>query len=135
MPGFGGLNQEQVWQVVSFVRSISGAPVVAGEKVSGNAAAGEQLFFGKANCVACHGVNARGGIVGPDLSTAGRLPAVPVATHEEAMIFLERHRLMRRGLGLVDVHLLAAVALGAPARLWTRDRRLAAIGKALKLSS
>ena len=75
MPGFAGLKQEQVWQLVTFVRNISGSAAVTGEKVAGNAAAGEQLFFGKANCVSCHGVNARGGIVGPDLSTAGRLPA------------------------------------------------------------
>jgi len=34
---------------------------------------GEALFFGKAACASCHGVNGRGGIVGPDLSNAGRL--------------------------------------------------------------
>src|SRR5687767_14345805 len=43
----------------------------------GDAAAGEALFFGRAACASCHEVNARGGIVGPDLSNAGRLsPAV-----------------------------------------------------------
>ena len=63
-----------------------------------------------------------------------RLPALPVATHNEAMLFLEQHRLMGRGIGLVDVHLLASVALGAPVRLWTRDRRLAAVGTALYLT-
>ena len=36
---------------------------------------GEALFFGKAACASCHEVNGRGGIVGPDLSTAGRLSA------------------------------------------------------------
>ena len=36
---------------------------------------GEELFFGKAACASCHEVNGRGGIVGPDLSTAGRLSA------------------------------------------------------------
>jgi PQQ-dependent dehydrogenase (methanol/ethanol family) len=36
---------------------------------------GEALFFGKAACGACHQVNARGGIAGPDLSSAGRMPA------------------------------------------------------------
>jgi len=36
---------------------------------------GEALFFGKAACASCHEVNGRGGIVGPDLSTAGRLLA------------------------------------------------------------
>src|SRR5262249_38695790 len=36
---------------------------------------GEVLFFGKAGCASCHEVNGRGGIVGPDLSNAGRLSA------------------------------------------------------------
>src|SRR5688572_20131126 len=36
---------------------------------------GEVLFFGKASCASCHEVNGRGGIVGPDLSNAGRLSA------------------------------------------------------------
>src|SRR5690242_10421471 len=36
---------------------------------------GEALFFGKAACASCHEVNGRGGIVGPDLSNAGRLSA------------------------------------------------------------
>ena len=36
-----------------------------------NVAAGEALFFGKADCAACHEVNGRGGVVAPDLSGAG----------------------------------------------------------------
>ena len=41
----------------------------------GDAASGERLFFEKAQCSTCHQVNARGGAVGPDLSSAGRLSA------------------------------------------------------------
>ena len=67
------------------------------------------------------------------LDLLGRLPGMPVATHDEAMLFLEQHRLMGRGIGLVDLHLLASVALAAPARLWTRDRRLATVGQNLGL--
>lgn len=75
MPAFAALKQEQVWQLVSYIRSLSGGNAVTDEKVAGSAAAGEGLFFGKAQCASCHEVNARGGIVGPDLSAAGRLPA------------------------------------------------------------
>jgi predicted nucleic acid-binding protein len=57
----------------------------------------------------------------------GRLPPAPVATDEEALAFIERRELMGRGMGYVDVHLLAAVVLADSARLWTRDRRLAAM--------
>jgi predicted nucleic acid-binding protein len=63
------------------------------------------------------------------------LPSAPVATSAEALGFIERHRLMGRGIGYVDVHLLASTLLAADARLWTLDRRLAAIASALKLAA
>jgi hypothetical protein len=47
----------------------------------------------------------------------------PVATHEEALSFLEANHLMGRGLGYIDMHLLASAKLsGIP--LWTLDRPL-----------
>jgi predicted nucleic acid-binding protein len=63
------------------------------------------------------------------------LPAVPTATDAEAMEFIERRSLMGRGIGYVDVHLLASVALTGTARLWTRDRRLAAVAADLDLAA
>ncbi len=41
---------------------------------------------------------------------------------------------MGRGIGYIGVHLLASVALAGTARLWTRDRRLAAVAAELELS-
>lgn len=61
------------------------------------------------------------------------LPHLPVASPEEALFFIDRNRLMSRGVGLVDVHLLASVALGTDARLWTRDKHLCAIAAELGL--
>lgn len=55
------------------------------------------------------------------------LPAVPVASDDEALAFIERRGLMGRGIGYVDVHLLAATALAGGARLWSRDGRLAQV--------
>ena len=52
------------------------------------------------------------------------LPQATVATDGEVMGFIDRHALHGRGIGYVDVHLLAATQLSADARLWTRDRRL-----------
>jgi PQQ-dependent dehydrogenase (methanol/ethanol family) len=74
MPPFSGGTDEQVWQLVSYIRSLAGSPAsAAGPTTSrGNPAAGEALFFDKAGCANCHQVNGRGGVVGPDLSTAGR---------------------------------------------------------------
>ena len=57
------------------------------------------------------------------LSLLRELPALDAVGHEELLLFVDGHRLMGRGLGLVDVHLLAAAVVdGTP--LWTRDRRL-----------
>ena len=58
------------------------------------------------------------------LTLLGNLPEVTVASHDDVLFFIERHRLMGRGIGYVDTHLLAAAALSEPVRLWTRDTRL-----------
>jgi hypothetical protein len=49
-----------------------------------------------------------------------------VADSDEVLDYIERHRLYGKGVGYVDVHLLAAVALTERAKLWTRDKRLMA---------
>jgi len=51
------------------------------------------------------------------------LPRAVEADHDEVMSFLERQRLMGRGLGWVDVHLMASAILGGTP-LWTLDRKL-----------
>jgi predicted nucleic acid-binding protein len=66
------------------------------------------------------------------LSLLRDLPPAPVATDAEALGFIDRHGLMGRGIGYLDVHLLASVALATPARFWTRDRRLAMVADALR---
>ena len=68
------------------------------------------------------------------LDLLARLPSVPMATHAEALGFLDRRALMGRGIGFIDVHLLASAALAAPTRLWTRDRRLAAVASEMNLA-
>ena len=52
------------------------------------------------------------------------LPVAVSATDDEVLHLLEERRLMGRGIGWVDAHLLAS-ALLSEAPLWTRDRRLA----------
>ena len=61
------------------------------------------------------------------------LPHAAVGTHDEILFFIERHTLMGRGLGYVDMHLLASVALHGTARLWTRDTRLRTAADSLGL--
>lgn len=63
-----------------------------------------------------------------------RLPTAPAATHPEVLAFIEARGLMGRGIGYVDAHLLAATALGADTRLWSRDKRLTAVARTLGLA-
>jgi predicted nucleic acid-binding protein len=68
------------------------------------------------------------------LSLLRSLPRLPAATDEETLYFIGHHRLMGRGLGYIDVHLLAATApRGGDSRLWTRDKRLETVAVELGL--
>ena len=68
------------------------------------------------------------------LSLLGGLPVTPVATDDEVLFFIERHRLMGRGIGYVDAHLLAAVTVAESTLLWTDDRRLLDVAAGLNLA-
>ena len=63
------------------------------------------------------------------LSLWANLPSTLSATDQEALTFIEHHKLMGVGLGYVDVHLLASAALAGDARLWTKDRQLATVAR------
>jgi len=63
------------------------------------------------------------------------LHALPYATKvedDELLLFLERHALMGRGVGLIDVHLLASCHLDG-CHLWTRDKRLGTIASEMAI--
>jgi len=80
--------------------------------------------------LACGNLANRGEV----LKLIGDLPAAPTATDFEVLDFIERRALMGRGIGYIDVHLLASTAVYGVARLWTRDRRLAAAAAEMRLA-
>lgn len=51
------------------------------------------------------------------------LPRAALATHEETVGLMESHKLWARGVGWVDMHLLAS-ALLSKCQFWTHDVRL-----------
>ena len=66
------------------------------------------------------------------LSLLQSIPMAETAEHSEVLQFIEHNRLMGKGLGYVDVHLLAsAVLTGVP--LWTLDRKLQQSSAKLRL--
>jgi len=63
------LSDAQIWQLVSFIRSLNLSAVE--QDVPGDAAAGETLFLSGGQCSGCHMIRGRGGLMGPDLSDVG----------------------------------------------------------------
>ena len=57
------------------------------------------------------------------LSLLRALPSVVVAEHNEVIDFIENQRLMGKGLGFIDMHLIAS-ALMSRVNLWTFDRKM-----------
>lgn len=62
------------------------------------------------------------------------LPAATVASDAEVLLLIERDRLMGRGIGYVEAQLLASAKL-SHCRLWTQDRRLAAVAQGQGLAA
>lgn len=62
------------------------------------------------------------------------LPITIKAEHEEVLRFIEMPSLMGRGLGYIDVHLLASVLLSGVS-LWTQDMQLKKVARKLEVSS
>ena len=66
MPAFAYLGEQGVADVVAYLRVLQGKDIVV--KITGDPAAGQSLFAGKAGCANCHMVKGSGGFLGPDLS-------------------------------------------------------------------
>ena len=67
------------------------------------------------------------------LSLLQSLPMAIEIAHEETMLFIENHHLMGKGLGYIDVHLIASAVLTGVS-IWTLDKRLAEVSKRLGLN-
>ena len=84
------------------------------------------LFDGKVLChthvigeLACGNIKNRKEII----SLLQALPMAPHIEFNEYLYFIDRNKLNGKGIGFVDVHLLASAQLGL-VKLWTVDKRL-----------
>ena len=67
------------------------------------------------------------------ISLLQSLPMAPTIEFDEFLFFIDRNHLMGKGIGFVDVHLLASAQLtGVP--LWTADKRLKSAANILELT-
>lgn len=97
----------------------------------GNAKLASHLEHGEVEChpfvigeLACGNLCQRAEI----LALLNALPQVRQAEHTEVLVLIESRHLMGRGLGWIDVHLIAS-ALVSRTSLWTLDKRLAACAR------
>ena len=93
---------------------------------NGNDALSERLLKDEVAChpmvigeLACGNLKRRKEL----LALLHALPAVERVSDDEILFFMDQHRLFGRGLGLVDVHILASCVI-SQTPLWTLDGRL-----------
>jgi predicted nucleic acid-binding protein len=60
------------------------------------------------------------------------LPGATKVEDDELLLFIERHHLMGRGIGLIDVHILASCCIDS-CLLWTTDKRLRVVAKEMNI--
>lgn len=59
------------------------------------------------------------------------LPSLRMLEPHEVLYFIDQQKLMGRGIGYIDVHLLAATVIATDTKLWTRDLKLFNAAKSL----
>jgi len=64
----------------------------------------------------------------------GRLPRAPTIEHAEVRSLCEEERVYGRGVGCVDLHLIASVR-ATSSRLWTHDKRLERVANQLGIAA
>jgi cytochrome c oxidase cbb3-type subunit III len=69
MPAFPSFKQQEVAEVVAYLRYLQGRSEVV--KLPGDPHRGESLYFGNAGCSECHMINGKGGFIGSELSFYG----------------------------------------------------------------
>ena len=104
--------------------------VWVGHLRTGNSMLVEHLLSGNVLChpliiaeLALGTLKSRGQI----LSLLDDLPKAPDVTVEEIRVLIENRKLYGRGIGVVDLHLVAFCLLAPGTSLWTGDRRLQAV--------
>lgn len=62
------------------------------------------------------------------------LPQIPVLSHTDVLTAIDSRDWSGKGLGFVDVHLLASVLQREDTSLWTRDKRLGSLASTLNIA-
>jgi len=63
------------------------------------------------------------------------LPRASHVSNDEVLTLVLQHKLFGKGIGYVDVHLLASAILTEDCSLWTRDRNLSTVARSLRVEA
>jgi putative heme-binding domain-containing protein len=86
-----GMTSEEVWQVVTYIRSVEQKAMPTGDVAKGDA-----LFHVAAGCATCHMINGKGGRLGPELTSIG------AARSMDSLIESVRNPNRRLAWGLIE---------------------------------
>ncbi|MFH1672399.1 MAG: type II toxin-antitoxin system VapC family toxin [Pseudomonadota bacterium] len=67
------------------------------------------------------------------LSLIQTLPMAPIIDLDEFIYFVDQNKLTGRGIGFIDIHLLASARL-SETPLWTLDKKLKSVAKELNIA-
>ena len=60
------LTDEEIWKITTYIHALRGTAI--DNPLPGDVARGEQIFWGKGQCGACHMLKGKGGLTAPDLN-------------------------------------------------------------------
>jgi len=83
MPPFGQFTSDQIWQVMAYIRSLSGGS--GSDTAPGDAVAGRSVFDNKGGCRTCHQTN----LSGAGLMTAQQLRSAIVNPGQQPMVAVQ----------------------------------------------
>ena len=86
---------------------------------------GHSLVIGE---LACGFLKNRNEIIG----LLESLPQAETVEHDEVLFFIEKNKLFGKGIGLIDIHLLASAVLEG-VTLWTADKKLNDVAAKMKI--
>lgn len=69
------------------------------------------------------------------ISNLSLLPQSQVGEPAELFALIEKRSLYRKGIGVIDLHLIASALIDSSISIWTRDKRLGEIASSLGIRS
>jgi len=111
------MPEPDIWKVVTYLHALRGPAI--DNPVAGDAAHGEQVFWGKGQCGTCHMMSGKGGLTAPDLSN---IAGIRKASSISDALTKQQHRVY--GSGGAHLQALPAMDSYLPVFVTTADGKI-----------